>query len=150
MSAPVQSCQPSIVERLRDDAIDHKETACDWDGRPEDTVNWEHASNCLEAAARIEELESNAREQAKLLADTGRRVEEMAAALRKSETALGKIAAWLGRLATDSEQRAKDNRFPSLAHANATDAKNYRSTIISITPALEATRAALSSGEAGK
>lgn len=53
----MNSVQPSIVERLREDASHHRDVAGDCDCRPEDTVNWEHAVNCEEAANRIEDLE---------------------------------------------------------------------------------------------
>lgn len=54
---------PDLVERLREDVADHKETASDCDCRPEDTVNWRHAMNCEEAAAEIERLRSALRYQ---------------------------------------------------------------------------------------
>lgn len=45
---------------------------------------------------------------------------------------LEKVAAWLDRLAEDSERRAKDTRFESLSKASAADAKNYRATAADI------------------
>jgi hypothetical protein len=47
-----------------------------------------------------------------------------------------KVAGWLERNATAAENRAKDTRFPSLAEANAFDARNYRSTAEDIRKAL--------------
>ena len=48
-----------IIERLRADAEDHKEVADCWDLRPEDTVNWQHAKNCLEAADELARLRAD-------------------------------------------------------------------------------------------
>lgn len=66
-------------------------------------------------------------------------------ALEEAETALSKITTWLGRLAVASEAGAQDNRFQILANAHAADAKNYRNTIKSISPALDGARTALAS-----
>jgi len=49
-----------IVERLAEDAADHVEVAKCCDCRPEDTVNWRHAENAKEAAAKITRLRAEA------------------------------------------------------------------------------------------
>jgi hypothetical protein len=41
----------------------------------------------------------------------------------------GRVVEWIERLAATAENRAKDTRFPTLAEANAFDAKNYRASI---------------------
>ena len=45
-----------ISERLLEDAEYHKETAHCCDCNPEDTINWRHAENAIEASAEIERL----------------------------------------------------------------------------------------------
>lgn len=45
-----------IVERLRSDAAEHRRVAGDCDCRPEDTINWQHMNNCMEAAKEIDRL----------------------------------------------------------------------------------------------
>lgn len=49
-----------------------------------------------------------------------------------------KTMLWLERLATAAENRAKDSRFPSLAEANAFDAKNYRAVAKDLKEAIRA------------
>jgi hypothetical protein len=39
-----------------------------------------------------------------------------------------RVVEWLDRLAAAADERAKDRTFPSLADANAWDAKNYRAS----------------------
>jgi len=48
----------NLIDRLREDAEDHKETALLCDCRPEDTVNWGHAKTCLDAIEEINRLRS--------------------------------------------------------------------------------------------
>ena len=48
----------NIIDRLREDAWYHRDTAHDCDCNPQDTVNWQHAINADEAADRIAELEA--------------------------------------------------------------------------------------------
>lgn len=47
-----------LIERLRSDAEHHRQVAADCDCRPEDTINWQHALNCEEAAHFIESATS--------------------------------------------------------------------------------------------
>ena len=39
-----------------------------------------------------------------------------------------RVIGWLEQIANDAAERSKDRRFPSLADANAADAKNYLAT----------------------
>lgn len=54
-----------------------------------------------------------------------------------------KVVAWLDRLVEHAESRAKDNRFPSLAEANAKDADNFRASARGL-------RAAIAKAEGGE
>ena len=55
---------------------------------------------------------------------------------------LGKIVAWLERIATAAERSSVTCRFESMRAAYDADAKNYRKTIADILPVLEAARSA--------
>ena len=48
-----------IVERLREDAIDHFEEAKQWDQAPEQTCNWQRGLNANEAAYKIVALRTD-------------------------------------------------------------------------------------------
>lgn len=46
-----------LQDRLREDADDHRDTAHQFDMRPQATVNWQHALNCTEAADTLDRAE---------------------------------------------------------------------------------------------
>ena len=60
-----------IIVRLLGDAIHHKAVSGDCDCRPEDTVNWQHAMTCLDAAKEIHALRTRCEELAQQVVDAG-------------------------------------------------------------------------------
>lgn len=87
----------NIIDRLKEDAEHHREIAQDCDCNPVHTVNWQHALNCEEAAARIQELEAQAREhieQIRAERNCARKAEqERDAARREAAEAQAKLQA---------------------------------------------------------
>lgn len=113
-----------IVERLRADADYHKEVAGDCDCRPEDTINWQHAINCEEAAARIEALEAALEEaervDSKLLVEAAARIEALEAQLQKFDTIAERY--WERRCRDEYDENATFRaRIEALEAAHTTD-----------------------------
>lgn len=53
----------TLQERLRSDAAHHQKVASECDCPPQDTTNWEHMQNAMEAADCIDDLEAQAKNQ---------------------------------------------------------------------------------------
>ena len=61
-----------LIDRLREDAEVHKAVANDCDCTPENTANWQHAINALDAADTLEKLR-NGLENCRLFAARNRK-----------------------------------------------------------------------------